>query len=244
MNSFRFERVERDDPRMADLYRLRYQVYCTECGFERAEDHPGGLETDIYDPYSSHFCATVIETGSIVGAVRIILDSPLGFPIEKHCQLDPCRRYDGDPKKIGEISRLAISKEFRRREIDRAIYSQREFNPAEVRQVHEQRRQFECLIVAGLYQCVYQESLTLGLTHWYAVMVKGLCGLLRRWGIVWNQVGEQVEYHGLRVPYLAGIAENEKRVAALNPLLLERPCGWQGSAVRRNPEPPTRFAVA
>ncbi len=212
---------------MEDLFRLRYQVYCTECGFESPEDHPEGREVDEYDKYSSHFCAMVADTGRIIGTVRIILASPLGLPIEHHCVLDDGKKFAGDPRKIGEISRLAISKDFRRREIDKAIYAQTDVSLVEAKRINEQRRQFEGRIVAGLYQCVYQESVEQGLTHWYAVMVKGLCGLLARWGIVWTQVGEQVEYHGQRIPYLAEVAENEQRAVLLNPLLLEKPPGWQ-----------------
>jgi len=226
MISFRFERVFLNDLRMEELYRLRYQVYCTECGFESPEDHPEGLEHDEYDQYASHFCAIAEDTNRIIGTVRIIFDSPLGLPIENHCDLDPTKKFSGDPRMVGEISRLAISKDFRRREIDKAIYAQKNVDVVEARLLHKERRSFECLIVAGLYQSVYHESVERGLTHWYAVMVKGLCGLLRRWGIVWVQVGEQVEYHGLRIPYIATIAENEKQVALLNPLLLQKPKGW------------------
>lgn len=228
MVSFRFERVDRGDARMEELYRLRYQVYCTECGFESPEDHPEGLEYDEYDQYSSHFCAIVEDTERIIGCVRIIHHSPIGLPVDHHCVLDPEKKFTGDPNKIGEISRLAISKDFRRREIDRAIYSQTDVDQIEAKRLHRERRAFEGLIVAGLYQCIYHESKELGLTHWYAVMVKGLCGLLRRWGIIWISVGEQVEYHGLRGPYLAVIADNEKQVALLNPQLLQHPPGWDG----------------
>ena len=227
MVDFRFERVDRDDPRMEELFRLRYQVYCTECGFESPSDHPNGLEFDEYDQYSSHFCAVVADTGRIIGTVRIIHDSPLGLPVDHHCVLDAETKYSGNSRMVGEISRLAISKDFRRREIDRAIYAQTDVDLVEAKRLHRERRAFEGFIVAGLYQCIYHESVALGLTHWYAVMVKGLCGLLRRWGITWVKVGEQVEYHGLRGPYLAVIAENEQQVALLNPQLLEKPQGWE-----------------
>ena len=227
MVDFKFERVNIDDLRMEELYRLRYQVYCTECGFEAAEDHPSGLEMDEFEQYASHFCATVVQTGEIIGTVRIIHNSPIGLPIEHHCVLNDELKFSGDSRLIGEISRLAISKDFRRREIDKAIYSQTDVDLKEVKRVHQQRRTSECKIVAGLYQCIYHESIALGLTHWYAVMVKGLCGLLRRWGIIWSQAGEPVEYHGVRIPYVTIIAENEKQVAALHPMLLEKPVGWE-----------------
>ncbi len=211
---------------MKALYRLRYQVYCIECGFEAVEDHPQELEMDEYEPYSSHFCASVVQTKQIIGTVRIIHNSPIGLPVYHHCVLNEKLKFSGAPQQVGEISRLAISKEFRRREIDKAIYAQHDVTPLEVKRIRQQRRVSEWQIVAGLYQCIYQESLALGLTHWYAVMVKGLCSLLRRWGIVWNQVGDPVEYHGIRIPYLVDIAEIERQVAARHPELLRKPAGW------------------
>lgn len=243
MVEFRFERVEMGDPRMEELFRLRYQVYVTECEFEAQEDHSDGREEDVYDKHSSHFCAISFDpeqpekSPQIIGTARIIHGFSEGLPNDKlpfetHCplweeeaqRLESLRR-EGIP--FAEISRLAISKEFRRREIDQAIYSQADFDFKEVRRVHEQRRQFEGLIVLGLYQCVYQESLRLGLKHWYGVMVKGLSGLLRRWGVFWVPIGEPVEYHGLRIPYIADIEKNAEGWVKLNPLLLEKPVGWE-----------------
>ena len=39
------------------VYRVRYQVYCIECGFENPQNYPNGMEWDKYDPYSIHFIA-------------------------------------------------------------------------------------------------------------------------------------------------------------------------------------------
>lgn len=209
MSSFRFERVKRDDPRMAELFRLRYQVYCIERGFESPEDHPNGLEIDEYDQYSSHFCAVDIGTGQIIGTVRIVHDSPIGLPIERYCELDAETKFSGNPQRVGEISRLAISKDFNRRKKDKAIHAAADVDLIEANRLHKDRRALEGLIVAGLHQCVYQESPELGLTHWYAAMSSGVFCLVRRWGIVWNKVGEQVEYHGLRGPYLAAVVPHK-----------------------------------
>lgn len=243
MVEFRFESVEKDDPRMEDLFRLRYQVYVNECGFEDKANHKDGREEDVYDKHSSHFCAIAFDpeqpkkSPQIIGTVRMIHGFSEGLPqnklpIESHCPFweDEARRLDSFRRegiRFAEISRLAISKDFRKREIDQAIYSSTEVALLEARKLNEQRRQFEGQIVAGLYQCIYQESVTLRLTYWYAVMVRGLFSLLRRWGVIWEKVGEQVEYHGQRTPYLANIEENARSAALLNPRLLEKPVGWK-----------------
>ena len=109
-----------DKDSLTDIYRLRYKVYVEEWHFEKPENHPGGVETDEFDKNSIHF-ATRDENKRIVGTVRLILYSQSGFPIEKYCQLT--KGTNGIPReKIAEISRLAISKNFRRRAEDRYIY--------------------------------------------------------------------------------------------------------------------------
>ena len=42
-------------------YRLRYQVYCLERKFLRAEDYPNGLEIDVFDRHAAHIGAAGIR---------------------------------------------------------------------------------------------------------------------------------------------------------------------------------------
>ncbi len=227
MLEFLYNRLEKDDERMTDIYKLRYQVYCTECGFEKPEDHPGGMERDEYDEVSTHFCAFVQGTGEIIGTARIILPSAKGFPITRHFEVDKSAIADIDPTKVGEISRLAISKDFRRRVIEKAIYAKEKTGPGDENGAYkEKRRQFELALVAGLYRCIYLESRRLGLTHWYAVMAKGLYYLLKSRGIIWHPIGPSRNYHGLRRPYVAEIMENVKSAAEHYPEFLTSPPGW------------------
>ena len=114
MLDFHFHKVEKDDDRLVDLYKLRYQIYCNECGFEKPEDHPGEMEQDEFDDVSTHFCGFISDTKEIIGTARIILPSAKGFPIKKHFTLDQDALAAIDESKVGEISRLAISKSFRR----------------------------------------------------------------------------------------------------------------------------------
>jgi N-acyl amino acid synthase of PEP-CTERM/exosortase system len=228
MVEFHFQKVEKDDERLIDLYKLRFQVYCTECGFENPEDHPGGIEKDEFDDVSTHFCAFDRETKEILGTARIILPSPKDFPINKHFTIDQEEIADIDPSRVAEISRLAISKDYRRRVIDKAIYADHEVNLSEEK-VHKQRRkQFELALVAGLYRCIYIESMNLGLTHWYAVMAKGLYLLLKSRKILWHPIGPSQNYHGWRRPYVAEIKENIKSTSSSYPDFTHSPPGWNG----------------
>ena len=228
MAEFHFQKVEKGDSRLIDLFKLRYQIYCNECGFEKPEDHPGEIERDEFDDIATHFCAFDRETKEIIGTARIILPSEKNFPIHKHFTLDQEAMAAIDGSKVGEISRLAISKDFRRRAIDKALYAENEVDIRD-KKVHKQRRrQFELALVAGLYRCIYLESMTLGLTHWYAVMAKGLYYLLKSRGIIWHPIGPSQDYHGWRRPYVAKISENVKSAAINYPEFLTSPPGWNG----------------
>ena len=228
MLEFYFQKVEKDDDRLFDLYKLRYQVYCNECGFEKPEDHPGEMEQDEFDDVATHFCAFVQETKEIIGTARIILPSAKNFPILKHFTLDKKAIAAIDNNKVGEISRLAISKNFRRRNIDKALYAEEKVDIRDQKVYKQRRRQFELALVAGLYRCIYLESKAQGLTHWYAVMAKGLFYLLKSRNIIWHPIGPKQNYHGWRQPYVAEIAENIKSATIHYPEFMTSPPGWNG----------------
>lgn len=201
---FDFKKISHDDPLLNEVFRLRYKVYCDEWGFERPEDHPGGIEQDTFDAHSVHFAAIRKDDGKLIGTSRIILDSSLGFPIEEHCQINE-DIVKADKKHWAEISRLAVSKEFRKRAGDNSIYKDDEMHVQEVNNPFHEKRTNENQIVIGLYRCIYLESMERGLTHLYAVMAKGLFLLLHRIGLNFIQVGPGIDYHGIRIPYIGDI---------------------------------------
>ena len=225
--SFSYGCVENQENQLEvlqDNYSLRYQVYINEWEFEAPDDHPVGLEYDDYDPYSVHFYATCKSEKKVIGTVRTILDSDLGFPIERHFELT--ETPEGVKRDtVGEISRLAVSKEYRRRAIDNALFEAGPFVPNVLPRYMDDgrdiRRHCEHELVRGLYLLLYKDSKQRGLTHWYAVMAKGLYIILKRWGIPFHQIGTAKDYHGLRAPYLISIENVEKMLERKNPDLLE-----------------------
>ena len=230
ISNFSFKVVDKPTQQASILeaiYRLRYQVYVNEWGFERPEDHPSGLEKDEYDDNSRYFYAFSGSEHNIIGTARLILGSELKFPIEHHFAINQPPQ-DVPRTKVAEISRLAISKDYRRRAIDRVIFSRDgsllgEFDEQQSSQktVEHERRKCEHELIRGIYLLIYRESLRLGLTHWYAVMARGLHVILCRWGIEFRQVGPERDYHGVRAPYLLSIDDLTRAMAARNPELLK-----------------------
>lgn len=200
MEYFDFRKIEKSNARIADIYRLRYKVYIEEWGFERPEDHPQGIETDAYDAKALHIGAIHRPSHEMIGTVRLISHSELGFPLVKNM----CIERDVSPDVLQttcEISRLAVSKNFRRRVGDNAIYNGEIFPRQHADNPDDDRRASENDIVMGIIRKVCEYSGLQGYTHWYVGMAKGLFILLKRRGLLFEPVGPEVDYHGLRRPY-------------------------------------------
>jgi N-acyl amino acid synthase of PEP-CTERM/exosortase system len=221
---FRFVQAESEALKRV-IYHLRYQIYVEECGFERPEDHPDGLEMDEYDAHSLHFAA-LDATANVIGTVRIILASDKGFPIERAAQM----HFPGEkpsPQYIGEVSRLAVARSYRRRTGD-GLYGVRTYlreseggvlpDDSAMRVQHERRKW--PVIVLGLYAMVYHAVKRLGLTHLYMITEEELGRTLNKYGFLFHQVGDPVKYHGIRIPYLANVAESEQHLKRTNPDLM------------------------
>ncbi len=209
------------------IFRLRYQVYVDEWGFEKPADHPDGLEKDRYDQYSRHFYACAGSEDEVIGTARIILSSDLTLPIlENFSFYENFKKIPG--QSVAEISRLAISKDFRRRAIDSVMFNKDKIHAKDLgshqkglEEIVVERRKCEHELVQGIYLSVYRECIMLGLTHCYAVMARGLYVILSRWGICFEQIGPEKKYHGVRAPYVLSIKALEETLEKKNPELLK-----------------------
>ena len=99
-----------DTPELiSEVFRLRYQVYCVEKGYE-----PGynGMESDEFDSDARHVLLIHRASGEPVGTVRIVPSSSTsgvrGLPMTAVCAPNIMR--DLPARTTGEISRFALSK--------------------------------------------------------------------------------------------------------------------------------------
>ncbi|TQE98217.1 MAG: PEP-CTERM/exosortase system-associated acyltransferase [Spiribacter salinus] len=216
---------------LEEVHRLRYQVYCLEHAFEDPGQHAGGIERDEFDAGSSHALVRHLNTNACAAVVRLVQARRLHgrlLPIEAHCAAslypEAQARIAGLPRsRLAEISRLAVSRAFKRRLAeaetvsgvsDQAVYAdaQRGFDPM-------RQRGFPHITV-GLFSAIVQLSVESDVTHWLAVMEPTLLRLLRRFGIRFERIGHDVEYHGRRRPTL-GVAAD-----VVDGILAERPDIW------------------
>ena len=176
-------------------YALRYQVYCLERKFEKAEEHPSGLEIDAYDAHSIQGVLFHHATRGAIGSVRMILPiagSYESFPVAallRNSSLNLANHVN--PAQTIEVSRFAISKEFRRRKSDEA--GGLEFSPT-----HAGRD--ANLAFLSLLQFVLRESIQRDMLFWTALMEPKFLRLLARMGVCYTPVGQLVMHHGVRQP--------------------------------------------
>lgn len=212
---------------LESVFRLRYQVYCMEHPFEKPEQYRQGLERDMYDSRSAHCLIRHKRTGWDAATVRLVLplnDSQTNpFPIEAHCGNSLANYgYRVSPhvrRTAAEISRFAVSREFRRRLGEQKIHhgiTMKAIQQLDRGPLGNERRYLP-YITLGLFRCVVQMSAEHGIDNWFAVMEPMLLRLLRRFGIEFHRIGTDVEYHGKRVPVFNSVEEVLLGIQRLRP---------------------------
>lgn len=189
-----------------EVLEVRYQVYCIDRPFEDPNCFQNKREHDAYDPRSVHALIRHRSSLQSVAAVRLVLAGGSGdshFPMEGPClhrmSSTARRAVAATPRhRIAELSRLAVSREFRRRlnesETTSGLSDQVCYTDT------DGGRRAMPYISLGLFAAIVQMSVKHGITHWLAVMEPTLLRLLKRYGIEFDHVGPTVEYHGRRKP--------------------------------------------
>ena len=186
------------------VYQLRHQVYCEELGYE--QQRASQLEHDEYDKRSIHCLLFHRSSQTYVGCVRLILaDSQkpeVPFPFERACGESLEWDFDSSAatsrRKYGEISRLAIAANFRRRRGEASV-ADGGSDSFDAR-AEEERRLFPS-VALGLYFAITAMGLNQGLEGVFAMMEPRLARQLRRFGIHFQQVGAEVQHRGIRAPF-------------------------------------------
>ncbi len=177
-------------------FRLRFQVYCLERGFEKAADYPDGRERDGDDRRSLHSLLLDRATGSAVGTVRLIL--PRGgdeLPVSKLIGADPVHGAGLPLETTAEVSRFAVAKAFRAQ-----LEEGWRPRPGHAAAARGERGPALQLLTFGLIRAVVMMSALGEITHIVAMMEPALLRLLRRLGIAFHPLGKLVNHHGLRQP--------------------------------------------
>ncbi len=178
-------------------FRLRHKVYCEELSFEPLRDN--GMEQDIFDGRAVHSGISHSITGQLVGTVRLITS-------DNEQQLLPIEQFFADTitdtqlmpsgfkrEHICEISRLAV--------------------PSGVRcNINKTGRPFsghdeQCckLVAVALYLLIPILCQQHNRYHCYVMIEPRLARSLRRIGIHFIQIGDMIDYNGLRAAHYIDI---------------------------------------
>jgi N-acyl amino acid synthase of PEP-CTERM/exosortase system len=187
-------------------YRIRYQVYCREFRYEREEDYPDQMERDEYDDQAWHCILMHKLSDSAVGCVRLIGPCEEGptslLPFERSCshalneQIFDLSTLPRDS--FGEISRLAVLQNFRRRKSD----EKKPISFPDQQMLAKSGRSHFPLISISLSLGILSMLLNSGLKYGFAMMEPRLTRMLKRYGIVFNQIGDVTDHHGMRGPFV------------------------------------------
>lgn len=198
-------------------YRIRYRVYCEEFAYEPSRHFPGGMEMDEFDGVAVHSLITHVATGIAAGSVRICPASVDGtdhiLPFERCCasslSSEALASIKAPRTQICEASRFAVDCAFRRRSGETAT----RFGDVEsLDPTGAERRTFPMISMALLLACSAVSQI-LGRPYMFAVMEPFLPRLLKRTGIVFRRMGDDINYHGIRAVYLANTEEFASHVS-------------------------------
>ncbi|MGO1501013.1 MAG: PEP-CTERM/exosortase system-associated acyltransferase [Marinobacter sp.] len=207
-----------------EVFAVRYQVYCIDRPFEDPNCFADKREHDTYDPQSAHALIRHSITGDNVAAVRLILssDNPeqSDFPMEGPC-IHRMDQYAQDAfagvrrEQVAEISRMAVSREFRRRLNEDKSASG--ISESAYYSDSESGKRAMPYISLGLFAAILQMSVKHDITHWMAVMEPATLRLLKRFGVEFDHVGPVQEYHGRRRPTFTEAASLVERIKKCRP---------------------------
>ncbi|GFD94047.1 hypothetical protein KUL156_03590 [Alteromonas sp. KUL156] len=186
-------------------YKTRHKVYCEEMKFE--QKNASALEKDKYDDRAINCYIKHLPTGECAGTIRLVLptEAGLSLPLEEKCadafEDESLLPSSCNPSSVCEISRLAIPREFRVRQMRSKIL------PSDKLEKIKQKKNtpfniehFPYLSIA-LYLMATSICQHLNVKHAYVLMEPKLARRMKAFGIHFNPVGEAVDFNGKRMPY-------------------------------------------
>jgi len=186
-----------------EVFKIRHNVYCEELAFEAVKEE--GIEQDEFDPQSIFSMIKHKPSNIYTSCVRLVKSTMADelLPIEKYC-IDAIQDKELHPsnfkrEEIAEISRLAVKADFRRRKTD-------QFKGSAIGAISEttySETELRCFpfIAIGLYMSAATMAINTGTKHVYVMMEPRLARSMKFVGIKFHQLGEAIDYHGLRAPY-------------------------------------------
>jgi N-acyl amino acid synthase of PEP-CTERM/exosortase system len=213
-----FEVFLADTPEARDLhFRLRYEVYCTETGWEDPSLFPDQMESDEYDDAAVAFLVRRRKKLDWMATMRLVVGSIDELPVSGHARIETERMPPAARARIGEFSRLCLLGKYRRqpgRSTDEAVPIARDMDDSFLQSAN---RMSESWIMLGLIRAAYAYSRVNAIDYWIFLVADGLARIIRRSGFDIEPIGPAVEHRGLRRPYLFDVVHGAENMNARAP---------------------------
>ena len=171
--NFTFLEVK-DNNMLEKVFEFRYKVISeTYQEYLKNSTFKDGKEYDKYDAYSIHFAA-LDESGEVCATVRLIYNSPLGYPTENSMIFDNSM-FERD--KLGELSRIFVDSKYRSVQTTK-------------------------IIIQEVKKFMYLRMMQLDIEYTYGSLEKSFLRLLGIYKMCYHTIGEiQIHEHvGSRYP--------------------------------------------
>jgi len=207
-----FEIIEANTKELIGICKkIRYQVFCEERSRFDSKNHDNFSEEDHYDDQSAQTLLKDKISGEYIATARLILsnkrDKPFHYPLEEcitnhnHVAIDMINNM---PKtSTAEVSRFAISKQFRKRTQGALDVK----TPVNV----------DAFITIGLIKSLIKMSADNNVTNWLAFMEPSLLRLLSRLGIHFETHGPLINHCGKRYACKKSIEDMLQGIKATKP---------------------------
>jgi N-acyl amino acid synthase of PEP-CTERM/exosortase system len=191
-----------DAASIEEVFFIRHDVYARELGFEPVR--PDQRETDKYDPQAVHCMVRSTHTPAhLVGCARVVRTNPQDLnallPFENTCKHTLDRSIIDlskiDRSRIGEVSRLAVMGEFRRRKGEQqqeSTLSDQDFG--------DNKHPRFPYIPVSLYFATVLMAERLGIETLFTLTEPRLAEHFGKLGVDIIPIGGPVEHRGQRVP--------------------------------------------
>lgn len=186
-----------------ESFRIRYEVFAKEFGWEPKNKEE--MEKDEFDSYSLHCLIYHKRTNSPAGSLRLVMPDQgvinQNAPFQKHCQDNiSADRFNFsilNSASYGEASRLAVLSSFRRRKDE----DKNAIPILDQPKIPNSGRRHFPHIAMGLYLTGVSIVDLASIDYVFAMMEPRLARHLKRFGVMFNQGSEIMDYHGKRALY-------------------------------------------
>lgn len=225
-----FEVFLADNPEGKEVnYRVRYQVYCLETGYENPADFPDRIESDDVDSRSVHFIVRARATGTWIAAMRLVIGSLDQLPISQFARIEPELLLQNtgansleDFGLCAEVSRLCVISQYRRRAHERSVPHQVPWNPNDDmdESANQERRKAPWLMLGLLHSArIYSEEQNI--PYWFFLAASSLARIIKGLGMKLDRTGPACEHRGIRYPFVANMPGNFDELRTKYPDLAE-----------------------